>query len=114
MTNSPTTPPKRGGSCLLIAVAVPVLLVASCTVAMLASGGGAGGELLPTEAQVACERGVRGEVGGSPTFNHGLTSEVSGGFEVLGRGSVDGLDFGYACTVTGPSGHHRTQVQITS
>jgi hypothetical protein len=81
---------------------------------MLAGGGGAGGELRPTEAQVACERGVRSEVGGSPTFNHGLTSEVSGGFEVLGRGSVDGLDFGYACTVTGPSGQHRTQVQITS
>ncbi len=113
MTNGPT-PPKRGGSCLLIAIALPVVLVASCSVMMLAGGGGAGGELRPTEAQVACERGVRSEVGGSPTFNHGLTSEVSGGFEVLGRGSVDGLDFGYACTVTGPSGQHRTQVQITS
>lgn len=99
---------------MLIAIALPVVLVASCSVMMLAGGGGAGGELRPTEAQVACERGVRSEVGGSPTFNHGLTSEVSGGFEVLGRGSVDGLDFGYACTVTGPSGQHRTQVQITS
>ena len=113
MTNSPTTPPKRGGSCLLVAVAVPVLLVASCTAMMLAGGGGAGGELLQTEAQVACERGVRDEVGGSPTFKHGVTSEISGGFEVLGRGDLDGLGFGYVCTVTGPSGQHRTQVQIT-
>ena len=42
-----------------------------------------------------------------------MTSEASGGFEVLGRGDLDGLGFGYVCTVTGPSGQHQTQVQIT-
>lgn len=89
-----------------------VWLVSTCSGGGTGGGGGVGDALRPTEAEVACERGVRNATGERPRFDHQQTTAITGGYKVYGVATWDAQAVGYICTVTGPSGRHSVTVEL--
>lgn len=104
-----------GTGCLWFVVAIIALFVAVSIPSCIGGGdgegggseGGAGGPLLESEAEVACERVVRDQLDGHVSFRQGANWEIDGGWAVNGMVSHQGQEVGYSCDVTGPSGSHR-------